>query len=126
MRSGDTDRGIARSGLMARHEIAALRRIAEHAGWLDPRGPLPEDQAVLARLHVDGASSSNPRMEALALGAQSLERATQEGYVAEAEHGQHLLASGQVEKAAEVFGGLLPGLGENPSYARAVILGRLA
>jgi len=49
MRSGDTDRGIARSGLMARHKIAALRRIAEHAGWLDPRGALPEDKAVLAR-----------------------------------------------------------------------------
>jgi SagB-type dehydrogenase family enzyme len=113
---------------MARHKIAALRRIAEHAGWLDPRGPLPEDKAVLARLHVDGTFSSTPGMEALALGAQqgSLEQAAQEWYVAGAEHGQHLLAGGQVEKAAEVFGGLLARLGEAPSYARAVVLGRLA
>jgi SagB-type dehydrogenase family enzyme len=129
MRSGDTDRGIARSGLMARHKIAALRRVAECAGWLDPDSSLPEDSVVLARLHLSGEASSSERgVEALGHGARqgSIERAAQEWYVAEGEHGQRLLAAGQVEKAAEVFGSLLARLGEDPSYARAVVLGRLA
>src|SRR5258708_24420008 len=106
MRSGDTDRGIARSGFMARHKIAALRRIAEYAGWLDPRSPLPEDDVVLAHLHpADGKSSSEPRVGALAFGARqgSIEQTTQEWYVAEGQHGEHLLASGQVDRAAAIF-----------------------
>src|SRR5438132_4042979 len=129
MRSGDTDRGIARSGLMARHQTAALRRVAEHAGWLDPRSSLPEESVVLARLHLaDGQSSSEPATEALADGARhgSIEQAAQQRYVSEGKHGQHLLASGQAEKAAEVFVSLLARLGGDPSYARAVVLGRLA
>jgi len=114
---------------MARHKIAALRRIAEHAGWLDPRRSLPEDDVVLARLGVpEGQSSSEPGTEAPAFGARpgTIEQTAPEWYVAEGQHGQHLLASGQADRAADVFGSLLARLGEDPSYARAVVMGRLA
>ncbi|MDB6091771.1 MAG: hypothetical protein JWN85_4555, partial [Gammaproteobacteria bacterium] len=50
MRLGDSDRRLARSGLLDRHRIAALRRIAESAGWLDLGSPLPEDSVLLAGL----------------------------------------------------------------------------
>ena len=43
MRLGDTDRAIARSGLMGRAKAAALRRVADAAGWLDPARPLPPE-----------------------------------------------------------------------------------
>ena len=43
MRLGDTDRAIARAGLMGRRKLAQLRRTAEAAGWLDVATPLPGD-----------------------------------------------------------------------------------
>jgi len=48
MRSGDTDRSIARSGLMGRKKSARFRQLALSHGWLDPQTPLP-DSAALAR-----------------------------------------------------------------------------
>ncbi|MEP7308395.1 MAG: tetratricopeptide repeat protein [Acidobacteriota bacterium] len=50
---------------------------------------------------------------------------TQAWYVAEGQRGQHLLDQGQASQATEVFEAILTRLGETPSYARAVILGRL-
>ncbi|MEY2343157.1 IS21 family transposase [Acidithiobacillus sp. IBUN Pt1247-S3] len=47
MRQGDSDRDIARSGLMGRKKLGALRRDATAQGWLDSQQPLPVD-AVLA------------------------------------------------------------------------------
>ena len=41
MRLGDTDRSIARAGLMGRRKAAQLRRTAEAAGWLDVATALP-------------------------------------------------------------------------------------
>jgi len=46
-------------------------------------------------------------------------------YVAEGQRGQQLLDQGQTVQATEVFEAILSRLGETPSYARAVILGRL-
>jgi SagB-type dehydrogenase family enzyme len=46
-------------------------------------------------------------------------------YVAEGKRGQHLLEQGRVAEATEIFQAILGGLGETPSYARALILGRL-
>ena len=43
MRLGDTDRAIARAGLMGRRKAAVLRRQAEEAGWLSPETALPDD-----------------------------------------------------------------------------------
>lgn len=47
MRLGDSDRALAKAGLIGRPKAKALRRLAEAEGWLDPERPLPED-AVLA------------------------------------------------------------------------------
>lgn len=48
IRLGETDRSIARSGLMGRKKCSQLRQLASKHGWLDPETPLP-DQAELAR-----------------------------------------------------------------------------
>lgn len=50
MRLGDPDRAIARAGLIGRKKLAALRRLAEEAGWLDPAAALPEDDLLQTRL----------------------------------------------------------------------------
>ena len=43
MRLDDTDRAIARTGLMGRRKAAQLRRTAEPARWLDVATALPGD-----------------------------------------------------------------------------------
>lgn len=48
MRQGDTDREIARAGLMGRPKAARLRVLAAGQGWLEPEAPLPEDAAIAA------------------------------------------------------------------------------
>ena len=48
MRQGDTDREIARAGLMGRPKAARLRVLAAGQGWLEPEAPLPEDTAIAA------------------------------------------------------------------------------
>jgi transposase len=52
MRLGDTDRAIARAGLMGRRKATRFRQAAVKHGWLDPELPLPDD-AELAR-HLQG------------------------------------------------------------------------
>lgn len=58
--------------------------------------------------------------------AQSDEDGATPWYVAEGQRAQQLLERGQVGQATEVFKATLAQLGAQPSYARAVILGRLA
>jgi transposase len=48
MRQGDTDREIARAGLMGRPKAARLRGLAASQGWLEPEAALPEDAAIAA------------------------------------------------------------------------------
>lgn len=48
MRLGDTDRSIARSGLMGRRKTSEVRQLTAAAGWLEPDTPLPDD-ATLAK-----------------------------------------------------------------------------
>lgn len=48
MRQGDSDREIARSGLMGRPKSKAVRAAAFQQGWLDPAAPLPDDAALAA------------------------------------------------------------------------------
>jgi len=48
MRQGDSDREIARSGLMGRPKSKAVRAVAFRHGWLDPATPLPDDAALAA------------------------------------------------------------------------------
>lgn len=48
MRQGDTDREIARAGLMGRAKAARLRALAARQGWLAPEAGLPEDAVLTA------------------------------------------------------------------------------
>jgi transposase len=50
LRQGDTDREIARAGLMGRPKVAAFRALAIERGWFVPDTPLPEDAAIAAAL----------------------------------------------------------------------------
>ena len=43
MRQGDSDRSLARAGLIGRDKARELRQLAAEAGWLDPASPLPDN-----------------------------------------------------------------------------------
>ena len=63
MRLGDTDRAIARAGLMGRRKVAQLRRTAETEGWLDVATPLPGDPELAGHL---GSVRTQPAVASLA------------------------------------------------------------
>jgi len=48
LRQGDSDRDIARSGLMGRPKVALFRALAQTQGWLAPEAALPDDAAIAA------------------------------------------------------------------------------
>jgi transposase len=48
MRQGDSDRDIARTGLMGRPKARSVRAVAAERGWLDAQTPLPDDDALAA------------------------------------------------------------------------------
>jgi hypothetical protein len=48
MRQGDSDRDIARAGLMGRTKAARFRVLAAEQGWLCPGDPLPEEALIAA------------------------------------------------------------------------------
>lgn len=50
LRAGDSVRDIARSGLMGRDKLSALRALAEANDWLHPGSDLPDDSALAAAL----------------------------------------------------------------------------
>ena len=58
MRLGESDRAIARSGLMSREKASALRDVAGREGWLEASSVMPDD-ATFAR--VLQHPSSRPR-----------------------------------------------------------------
>ena len=49
MRQGDSDRALAKAGLIGRPKAKALRAVAAAQGWLDPQVSLP-DEAEFARV----------------------------------------------------------------------------
>ena len=63
MRLGDTDRAIARAGLVGRRKAAQLRLTAEAAGWLDVATPLPGDGELAVHL---GSVRTQPAVASLA------------------------------------------------------------
>ena len=63
MRLGDTDRAIARAGLMGRRKAAQLRLTAEAAGWLDVAKALPGDGELAVHL---GSARTQPAVASLA------------------------------------------------------------
>lgn len=50
MRLGDSDRALAKAGLIGRPKAKALRQLAESQGWLDPDQPLPDDAELSSAL----------------------------------------------------------------------------
>jgi len=54
MRLGQSDRSIAKSGLMGRTKAGELRKIARTQGWLE-KGPLPDDATFYAHLKKTNA-----------------------------------------------------------------------
>jgi transposase len=50
MRMGESDRRIARAGLMGRTKVSQARAIALAEGWLTAESPLPDDAAIAAVL----------------------------------------------------------------------------
>ena len=61
MRLGDNVRAISCAGLMGRRRVAALRRAAEQAGWLDQAAALPED-VEMARVLSTGRTVKSSSM----------------------------------------------------------------
>ena len=60
---GDTDRAIARAGLMGRRKLAQLRRAAEATGWFDVTTPLPGGPELAEHL---GSVRTRPAVASLA------------------------------------------------------------
>jgi transposase len=58
LRAGDTVREIARSALMGRDKLSALRTLAEQRGWLAADAELPDDQALAEALGPRRRASS--------------------------------------------------------------------
>nr|WP_238344377.1 hypothetical protein [Ramlibacter lithotrophicus] len=50
LRAGDSERDIARSGLMGRQKLAAVRELAQARGWLDPSHEMPDEALICAAL----------------------------------------------------------------------------
>ena len=63
MRLGESDRAIAKAGLMGRRKAAELRKLAEEQGWLD-KGPLPENTDLAEHF---SKNPENPSSQSLIL-----------------------------------------------------------
>jgi transposase len=59
MRQGDSDRDVARAGLMGRKKVARLRAMAAERGWLSKETPLPEDAEIAALIPKPKPASSS-------------------------------------------------------------------
>ena len=46
MRTGESDRAVAKVGLMGRNKTANLRVVVIKHEWLDPAHPLPDDNTL--------------------------------------------------------------------------------
>jgi hypothetical protein len=58
LRQGDSDRDIARSGLMGRPKVAVFRLLADSQGWLKPEVAPPDDAASAAVISAPRRASS--------------------------------------------------------------------
>jgi len=58
MRLGESNRAIAKSRLMGRRKVAALRQIAQAQGWLNKEDPLPDDSVLAAHLDKNPGTGS--------------------------------------------------------------------
>ena len=72
MRLGDTDRAIARAGLMGRRKLAQLRHTAEAAGWLDAATALPGDPELAVHQFPSSGTCVRAWGTGMALGKSGL------------------------------------------------------
>jgi hypothetical protein len=59
MRLGDSDRALAKAGLIGRPKAKKLRQLAESQGWLNPDHPLPDDAVLAQALSAPRARQSS-------------------------------------------------------------------
>ena len=52
MRQGESNRSLAKTGLIGRNKAAVLRSTAHRHGWLETTSPLPDDQELARVLAV--------------------------------------------------------------------------
>jgi transposase len=82
MRLGDTDRALARAGLIGRRKAAELRALAAAEGWLLRDSPLPDAATLAERVRRPSARSSTTsavepyREEVLRLWGQKIQGTT--------------------------------------------------
>jgi transposase len=60
MRLGDSDRDIAKIGLMGRRKAAALRQVALAQGWLNQEQPVPDEATLAAVLTAAAPAVTTP------------------------------------------------------------------
>jgi len=60
MRLGESDRALAKAGLIGRPKAKALRTVARDRGWLDPANPLPDDAVLAQAFGSSRAAVSTP------------------------------------------------------------------
>lgn len=58
LRAGDSERDIARTKIMGRQKLAALRELAETQGWLESSREVPDEAAIAAAIGVRRRASS--------------------------------------------------------------------
>ena len=59
MRQGESDRSLAKAGLIGRNKAAALRSTAHRHGWLKSTSPLPDDQKLAQVLAAPATRQQN-------------------------------------------------------------------
>lgn len=59
MQQGDTDRAIARTGLMGRKKAGQVRQLAGAQGWLEPDTPIPDDTELAEHFQRPSQPSSS-------------------------------------------------------------------
>ena len=60
MRLGESDRQIAKAGLMGRNKAAQLRKLSQDCGWLNHDSPLPGDEELAKASPVKPAPPLQP------------------------------------------------------------------
>ena len=59
LRAGDSERDLARSGVMGRQKLGQVRAVAAQRGWLDPGIELPDDATLAGVLGAHQRPSSS-------------------------------------------------------------------
>ncbi len=62
MRLGESDRSIARTGIMGRPKVTELRHIAVKRNWLNPDLPIPNDMDLARHLHPKKDDNLQPSL----------------------------------------------------------------